>query len=129
VSNLLYVASNLRSIIYDDLSRVFSTGVPVWLYICNQAMVYKCPSRIHVGVAFLRLQDNITCGFNFIESLCRSTSIMGYNPWVPEGHAHVSSPETLFELLIRVESPNFDFFNLRLHITSTSYILVGKCNG
>jgi hypothetical protein len=36
-----------------------SREAPAWLYICNQARVYKCPSRIHIGVAFLRLQVDI----------------------------------------------------------------------
>jgi hypothetical protein len=70
--------------------RYLSSGAPAWLYICNQARVYKCPSQIHIGIVFLCLQVDI---ISLVESLCRSTSIMGRtrytNPWVPEGHAHV----------------------------------------
>jgi hypothetical protein len=36
-----------------------SRGAHAWLYICNQARVYKCPSQIDIGVAFLRLQFNL----------------------------------------------------------------------
>jgi hypothetical protein len=91
------------------------------------------------------------------ESLFRSTSLMGRtrytNPWVPEGHTHVSSPRdsirvadsgwvsklqslTSFNLRLLQSSTSsiFDFFNLwflqffyffnfRLHQTSTSWKL------
>jgi hypothetical protein len=69
--------------------RYLSRGVPVWLYICNQARFYKCSSLIHIGIAFLCLQVNL------VESLYLSTSIMGRtrytNPWVPEVHTHVTT--------------------------------------
>jgi hypothetical protein len=39
--------------------RYLSRGTPAWLYICNQARIYKCPSQIRIGLAFLRLQVNI----------------------------------------------------------------------
>jgi hypothetical protein len=42
------------------------------------------------------------------------------NPWVPKGHTHVSTPQTLLESQTRVESLNF--FNLWLLQTSTSSI-------
>jgi hypothetical protein len=68
--------------------RYPSRGAPVWLYICNQARVYKCPSQIHNGFAFLCLQVDL------VESLYRSTSIMGQtrhtNPWVPN-HSQLTS--------------------------------------
>jgi hypothetical protein len=48
---------------------------------------YKCPSRIRIRTFLLRLQV-------IFESLYLSTSIIGRaqytNPWVPEGHIHVT---------------------------------------
>jgi hypothetical protein len=63
------------------ISRVINMfkGYHAWLYICNQARVYKSPSRLCIGVAFLDLlgvlflvvQVDITCGSN-LSSPCVS---------------------------------------------------------
>jgi hypothetical protein len=82
---LIYLVCSISDIWYSMSPR----GAPAWFYICNRARVYKDPSQIRIGIFLLRLQV-------IFESLCRSTSLMGWtrytNPQVPEGHIHVSSP-------------------------------------
>jgi hypothetical protein len=54
--------SNLSCMLYLSMFEVVSCpsrGAPAWLYICNRAKVYKCPSRIRIRVAFLCLQVNL----------------------------------------------------------------------
>jgi hypothetical protein len=70
--------------------RLSSLGAPLPGFIYATGIrFYKCPIRIHIRTFLPRLQV-------IFESLFQSTSIMGRtrytNPWVPEGHTHVSSP-------------------------------------
>jgi hypothetical protein len=66
-------------------------------YICNQARIYKSPSRIRIRVAFLYLQV-------IFESLYRSTSLMGRtrytNPWVLEGHTDIIMGQRKYKVRI-----------------------------
>jgi hypothetical protein len=79
--------------IFDVYEIVFSdvplkAPLPGFIY-ATGLRFYKDPSRIRIRAFLLRLQV-------IFESLSLSTSLMGQtrytNPWVPEGHIHVSSP-------------------------------------
>jgi hypothetical protein len=86
--------------------RSLSKGAPAWLYICNQAKAYKCPSRIRIRTFLLRLQVNLRV--LILVHLHNGPDpvllIRGYPKVIPMSVA----PETLRELQTRVESPNFN---------------------
>jgi hypothetical protein len=138
--------SNLSCMLCNDLWDIWcvmplGAPLPGFIYATGLSF-YKCPSRIRIRTFLLRLQV-------IFESLYLYTSIMGRtrytNLWIPEGHTHVSSPRvstwvadsgwvsklwlplfsdfSIFFKLRLLEtsiSSIFDFFNLRLHISSTS---------
>jgi hypothetical protein len=61
-------------------------GVPAWLYIYNQARVYKSPSRLRIGVLFLVVQVDITCESSLSSPYaCTGYSNVGYL----KGTAHI----------------------------------------
>jgi hypothetical protein len=126
-----------------DIGCVTPLGAPLPGFIYATGLsFYKCPSPIRIRTFLLHLQV-------IFESLYLSTTIMGWtrytNPWIPEGHTHVSSPwvstwvadsgwvsklqlplfsdfSNFFKLWLLEASISsiFDFFNLWLYISSTS---------
>jgi hypothetical protein len=97
-----------------------SRGAPAWLYICNQARVYKCPSRIWIRVFLLLLQV-------IFESLYLYTSLMGRarytNSRVPEGHTLVSSPRDSIRVADSGSVSKLQIFNFINSLTSSNFNL------